>query len=70
MLGPSAILLRMALAVQGREDTAWIRLAIPQYVPVDALPDGAYGLQADQTLPRNACGDVGFGCPVREDPRH
>jgi len=56
--------------VQGREDTAWIRLAIPQYVPVDALPDGAHGLQAGQALPRIALGDVGLVCPILDVRRH
>lgn len=37
---------------------------------MDALLDGAGGLQADQTLPRNAGGDVGFACPVRNVRRH
>ena len=58
----------MVLAVEGRTGNGGDTqdLPVPQFVPVDALPDGACGVQADQTLPRNAWGDVGCVWPVRE----
>ena len=71
-LGQTAIHLRMVLAVEEREGNGGEvhDLPIPQSVSVDALPDGACGLQADQALSRIAWGHVGSVWSVCEVRRH
>ena len=60
-LGQAAIRLRMVRPVEGGTAIVWEShgLPVPKPVSVDALLDGAGGLQADQALHRLSCGNAG-----------